>query len=471
MLKFLRKQRADLLEQRATQKSLVDSVLDPAVKEGRGLTPEESTKYQEARAKLVATDEELVEVEARIADAEADEAREAQIADIRKQAGVAETRSESTFVVTKDEGVYRRFTDHQGHTVADPNGPSYFRDLVTAQLGLEGRAKAQERLAINARAAANEAKETRALTTTDGAGGDMVPPLWMVNEYIQLARAARPLADRVRNMALPKGTDSLNIPRIATGTAVAEQAIQNTAVQNTDATTGAISAAVTTLAGQQVIAVQLIEQSPLNMDDILLADLALDYAQKVDVFCLSNNVAGKRGLLNVTGTNAVTLSTTGFAALYPKLADATQQVYTQRFLPPDTILMHPRRWASLLGSLDTQNRPLVLPGGGAELNALASSNGLTAQGVAGSIMGVPVVLDPNIPTNMGAGTNQDPILVFRAQDSILWEGAANAEAFRETKADQLSVLLRFYRYVAFTGERYAKSISVINGTGLVAPTF
>jgi hypothetical protein len=45
------------------------------------------------------------------------------------------------------------------------------------------------------------------------------------------------------------------------------------------------------------------------------------------------------------------------------------------------------------------------------------------------------------------------------------------EAFRETKADQLSVLLRFYRYVAFTGSRYPKSIGILSGTGLVPPTF
>jgi hypothetical protein len=86
-------------------------------------------------------------------------------------------------------------------------------------------------------------------------------------------------------------------------------------------------------------------------------------------------------------------------------------------------------------------------------------------------MGLDVIVDPQIPTNLGAGTNQDPIIVLRASDSILWEGTPHAEAFRETKADQLSVLLRFYRYAAFTTARYAKSVSVINGTGLVAPTF
>src|SRR6476661_1726682 len=56
--------------------------------------------------------------------------------------------------------------------------------------------------------------EYRALSTTDGAGGDFVPPLWAIAEYAALARPARPTADAVRGMVLPKGTDSLNIPKI-----------------------------------------------------------------------------------------------------------------------------------------------------------------------------------------------------------------------------------------------------------------
>jgi HK97 family phage major capsid protein len=160
---------------------------------------------------------------------------------------------------------------------------------------------AQERLARNNR---EVAVESRALTTTDGAGGDFVPPLWMINEYVELARTARPTADRVRNEVLPTGTDQVNVPKIATGTAVAEQATQNTAVQNTDATTSSVAANVATLAGQQVVALQLIEQSPINLDTILLADLAADYAAKVDLFVLNNNATNKKGLLQESGTNA-----------------------------------------------------------------------------------------------------------------------------------------------------------------------
>ena len=44
----------------------------------------------------------------------------------------------------------------------------------------------------------------------------------------------------------------------------------------------------------------------------------------------------------------------------------------------------------------------------------------------------------------------------RFADSILWESIPKAEMFRETYANQLSVLLRVYEYAAFTANRYAR---------------
>jgi HK97 family phage major capsid protein len=459
MTEFLRKQLAKLLEERGALAATVESSYAEARSENRDLTDAEAEARSQARSALVAHDEKIDEVRANLTQAEEDEKREQRVADMARELGT--TGTEERVQVGSEPETYRQGGQH-----------SYFRDLVAVNLNRPTAREASTRLERNQR---EVQVETRALSTTDTAGGDFVPPLWMVNQYVELARTARPTADRVRNETLPTGTDQINVPKILTGTAVAEQATQNTAVQNTDATTGSVAANVATLAGQQVIAVQLIEQSPINMDTILLQDLAFDYAAKVDLFVLNNNAANKKGLLQETGTNAITY-TSGAptpALLYSKLADAIQQVTTNRFMPPDTIVMHPRRWASLLAAVDTAGRPLFIANtsqGG--FNSLGTQNGVAgANGVVGQVAGLDVIVDPQIPTNLGAGTNQDPIIVFRASDSILWEGSPNAEAFRETKADQLSVLLRFYRYAAFTTARYAKSVSVVNGTGLVAPTF
>lgn len=464
MLEFLRRRLAELVEQRGALADALNGTYAEARSANRDLNEAEQAAYNEARAALVAHDATTDEVRTRLAEAEEDERRSATAATIAAELGNTgseergQTRSPAT--TGKEEQTYRKDGQH-----------SYFRDLVSVNLNRDGMTAARDRLSRNNR---EVEVETRALSTTDGAGGDFVPPLWMINDYVELARTARPTADRVRNEVLPSGTDSVSIPKIATGTAVAEQATQNTAVQNTDATTSSVTANVATLAGQQVIPVQLIEQSPLNMDSILLADLAADYAAKVDLFVLNNNAANKKGLLQEAGTNAVTYTSGAptVALLWPKLADAIQQVTTNVFMPPDTIVMHPRRWAYLLSSVDSSGRPLIVSSGQPSQNAIGTATGVaSANGLVGNIQGLDVIVDPQVPTNLGAGTNQDPIIVFRASDSVLWEGAPHAEAFRETKADQLSVLLRFYRYAAFTTARRAKSVSVINGTGLVAPTF
>ncbi|MDT9689392.1 phage major capsid protein [Streptomyces sp. P9(2023)] len=455
MLAYLRKQMQSALEARAALKTELDAVLTAPTAENRSLTDTEAQTFEEKRTALKAKDGEIEEFRTRIADLEEDEQREQRAAQVLAEHRQAGERRERVTVTSEPE-TYRKGGEQ-----------SYFRDLFRAQVN--GNRESVERLARNDR----EVMEKRALTTTDGSVGEFVPPLWMINDYVALARAGRVAADRVAHQALPGGTDSINLPKIASGTAVAEQATQNTAVQNTDATSTSVTATVATIAGQQVISQQSLDQSPINLDSILLADLAADYAVKLDTFVLNNNAANKRGLLNVTGINAVTYTdaTPTTAELYPKVADGIQQIHTGRFMPPDAILMHPRRWAWFTAAVDTAGRPLVTPVANMPQNVLAQMGDVVSEGFVGTLQGLPVYVDPNIPINLGAGTNEDRIIILRASDVILFEGTPRAESFRETKADQLSVLLRFYNYAALHSERYPKSISVIAGTGLITPTF
>jgi hypothetical protein len=53
---------------------------------------------------------------------------------------------------------------------------------------------------------------------TDGQGGYFVPPIYLIDEFIPALRAGRTAANLCRQMDLPAGTDSINIPKIATGT-------------------------------------------------------------------------------------------------------------------------------------------------------------------------------------------------------------------------------------------------------------
>lgn len=64
---------------------------------------------------------------------------------------------------------------------------------------------------------------------------------------------------------------------------------------------------------------------------------------------------------------------------------------------------------------------------------------------------------------------EDPVYVMRASDVVLSESGIRARVLPETKAQNLTVLLQIYGYLAFSSGRYPQSVVEI--TGLTAPTF
>lgn len=375
---------------------------------------------------------------------------------------------------------------------------SYFRDLGLAFVGNDPEARgrlqrhaqemdvelprieARRRQEFERRMAADPSmqgwtRESRDLSRTDGAGGEFVPPLWLMEEYAAFARAGRPFADGCRQIPLPAGTDSINIPRIASGTATAAQSADNAAVQETDATTDSVTGAVNTYAGQQDIALQAIEQSPLVFDEIILQDLTGDYNATLDADVINGPGTGKRhlGVLNVGSINAVTYTSAAptVPELFPKGADAVQQVATNRHMPPNVGWMHPRRWFWHTAALGTDNRPFVTPALNGPMNAMGiTSPDPLAEGPVGT-WHLPIRMDANMPTNLGAGTDEDRIIIARMMDLLLFEGALRTRALPEVGSGTLTVRFQVYAYSAFIGGRYEKAIAVISGTGLVTPTF
>jgi HK97 family phage major capsid protein len=311
-----------------------------------------------------------------------------------------------------------------------------------------------------------------------GNNSEFVPPLWLEDQFIKFVRPGRITANLCTLGTVPPGTDSINIPKINTGTAEAVQATQNTGVQQTDLTTTSVASPVQTIAGGQTVSLQLIEQSPLNIDEIILQDLSADYAKQLDVQVLSGTGSSGQvtGMLVQAGTTAVTWTQAtpalgGAGGLYAKIANAIQSIHTSRFLPPTAIIMHPRRWAWAESQSDGNNRPLIVPHAGGPWNAVGNLENQVSQGYVGTVLGLPVFVDALIPVNGGAGTNQDTVVVAKMDDIWLWEGQVKAEAFQQTYANQMSVFVRLYNYVAFQPGRYAQSIALITGSGAITPTF
>ena len=291
---------------------------------------------------------------------------------------------------------------------------SFVRDFVHAS---RGDMDARERLIRNEHEV-NAYQESRAgVTTVAGAGGEFAPPLWSVADFVNLPRAGRAFANIVTQKELPAGVSSINLPTVSAGTTVAAQATQNTAISNTDPTTSSIAIAIKTIAGYNLVSQQELDQSPVNMDDVLLGDLAAAYNAVLDTAVIAA-VAGWSAIIGQTYTDASPTT----PKVNTQLADMIQKIATQRFADATAVVMTPRRWANFLSYTDTAGRPLITPAAvPGSFNAWGTQDGVTSQKVVGSLQGLPVITDPNIPVNLGGGTNQDEVFVVKADDLVLYE--------------------------------------------------
>lgn len=403
----------------------------------------------------------LAEIEAmrtRIEGLEREAAQDAAVARLQEQSAPVDVQRSGVQVGAEPNPVYRR----------DDLEVSYFRDLFNGSV--RGDEQARRRLVA--------AQETRAQTTTAGAGGEFAPPLWLVEDFVALARPGRITADLIGAQPLPGGVSSINIPKISGGSTVGVTQTQNTTITESNMTTTSISSGITEITGKQTVSLALLRQSGTPLDRIILSDLAEAYAVMLDQQVINGSAANGqlRGMITAgttvtyTSTAPAVVSTTAANSFYLKILSAQAALAGTRYLPADTIVMHPRRWAWVLGALDSSNRPLVVPTG-AGSNQVGVSGSLVPQGYAGEMLGTPVYVDPNIPTNRGTGTNQDVVFVIRRGDLQLWESSVETASFDATYADQNSILYRVLGFAAFIPHRHQASVQVIDGTGLVAPTF
>jgi HK97 family phage major capsid protein len=458
-LQRLLKRHTKLVRDRDEFKRKAEAVLLEARKAGREvLEPEEDSELRRYMGDMGKIGDELAGLMERIEETRSEVERSGQISK-----GLAQIRSaEQSVIRVKEQAIYPK-----GHPTR-----SYMQDLVKFTMNMDGDGSCRERLFRHAQdvATSPDYKEIRDLSRVDGSGGYAVPPAWLMNQYVELARPGRALANLVQRQPLPGGTDSINIPKLLTGTAVAVQTADNQPVQQTDITDTFINAPVRTISGEQSLAIQLIDQSPIAFDDVIFRDLTAAHASTTDLQVINGSGTSGQilGILSTPNIGQIAASTVDIKGFFAALANAIQTVHSTRYQPPEVIVMHPRRWGWFTSLLDAQNRPLVMPTAQNPMNAAGILTDVASQQVVGQAHGLPIVTDPNLPTNLGAGT-EDPVLVLRASDIVLWEGGIRARVLPETKAQNLTVLLQIYNYLAFSAARYPQSVVQI--TGLTAPTF
>lgn len=324
---------------------------------------------------------------------------------------------------------------------------------------------------------------------TDGQGGYFVPPLWLPEEYIPFLRAQAAAKALCRQLDLPSGTDSINIPKLATGTGVGYQTSDNAGVVTNDWTDTYVQANVKTAAGDSDVALQLLEQSPNGItDEVITTDLMAAY----DNFVGAQVIAG-------TGANTTTLNGGQIMGLYPAtnwsangvtytdgspagshfamgaLGPMASKIARTRFDVSDfAVVLHGRRWFWYSTSPDANGRPLGESLSGGRFNASASVEELAAFGHVGSLpylADAPVYVDNNIPTNdtTGGGSGQDVAIAALWDDLWLFQGDLRTNVYKEVLSGSLGVRFQVYNYFAFLA-RYGQSVAVATGSGFAAPS-
>ena len=441
-----------VIERRDAVKVEMDAILEAVAVENRtDLTEDESAKVDTLVEESRSLDSKIEKFKAQAdADAKAAEARSSVASVVMPKVGGA--------TVTREARTY------------SPEGDaSFVKDAFTAKFSNDYAAS--ERLARHSR---EEEIERRSVGTGNFAG--LVIPQYLVDLAAPYARAGRPTADFATNkMALPAAGMTLNISRMTTGTSTAVQAAENDAISNTNADDTLLTVNVRTIAGQQDISKQAIERGT-GIDQFIIQDLIRGWHTTLDNQILNGtgNSGQILGITDTSGVNTVafTEASPTVAELYPKLADAYQKIQTSVFQNPTHWIMHPRRLAFLLAGVDGSQRPLVLPALNGPMNAVATGAGAAAYGNSGyTMMGLPIIADANVRTDYDG--DQDRIFCVNAGELHLWEQAGSPFAlnFDATGAGSLTIKSVVYGYSAFTAGRYPGAVSIISGTGLVAPTF
>lgn len=350
-------------------------------------------------------------------------------------------------------------------------GRSFFTDLFWSTQNSPGAA---ERISKHHNHEIEKRGEQFAITSSTLGG--IIPPAYLIDLYAKASRNGRVFADQCNGATLPDVGMSVVLPRLTTGTAAGIQATENSALTTQDVVEADLSVPVRTIGGYNPVSRQAIERAAYS-DTILFEDLVARYWASLDSGTINGlGSAGTiLGLLQTASISSSTASTATVAGVWPKIADVIQQINVATGglgFVADKIVMHPRRWGFFEAAIDTTNRPIFGVSGQPDFNVLGEGSA-AGYGYVGRMHGLPVFVDANIPTNTGATTNQDSIIVMASSVVHLFERTSDPVtlAFEQTSGTALTVNLICYGYAAFTAGRYPAASGAVTGQGLVPPTF
>lgn len=338
---------------------------------------------------------------------------------------------------------------------------SFYADVKSVQHG--GERAASERI--------EQALEGKAMVEgTNSAGGFLVPP--DVSSDLQRLRYTNSVVRGLFSV-VNVTSDEFQIPSVTGGLTagwVAELAEKPAA----DLAFASATTNVFTAAGLAVVSNQLLKDANWSVDQLVNTDLAFRLAQLEEIAFINGTGTGQpRGILNTSGVGAVPLTSTAVIDLLQAIVTGVTNVYTEYKGPPDAILMHPRTWARIATARTeggTGESFLVGPGSGLggnrNFNDPIPGYGQGALPV-GSIFGFPVYTTPNMPINLGEGTNESRVIVGRFKTGLILDREDVTYASSEhVYFTSNRTVFRAEERVGFTAARYPKAFQVVGGEGL-----
>jgi HK97 family phage prohead protease len=255
---------------------------------------------------------------------------------------------------------------------------AYAKPRVNTNITAGEYAKAQ----FNAMQGNNDARDLiatiDAATTAENIG--VVPPTYL-RDLIGIIDNSMPFADSLEQGTLPASGMKFYRPILGAQatTAVTAEAVE---FDSTDTAITSKEIDVVKIAGANKVSVELLDRSDPAYLDILLRQLAANWAQKADTYAATQCLSG-----------AVVSSG---ATLYTAIADGIADSYGILRKTPNRFLADTGNFAELLGAVDGSARPLFAAA------APQNAAGLMSQGsTAGTIAGLQLVVDPNFDTGTG----------------------------------------------------------------------
>lgn len=410
-----------LREQYDGLRTAIEGIQNRAVQENRDLTETELravTEQGEQAKGLRSQIETLTEIEQ---GHEQVRTLAAQVqADTRDEDSVqtrSEVRVSGTTAVDRDPGHYRR---HAGH--------SFFGDLFHSRSLQDG--EATRRLV----------EHNRALNMADEGPG-VIPPVWMGQEFAEIARQQRRVASAVRNIPLVNAAP-ISMPRqSAEAGTVAEQSTEESATSFTDGWDSAVTTvSPKATSGGQKVTRHLLESSNPAVDELIWSDLIGDYNGVVEAKVVAAMVTAAGSATVTYATEAAW--TTGLdpaEATYvgDAILDTAIAVRNGRKLPADILVCSVSRYGSLLKIKDSTGRPIMPPDSAGAMNVIGTG---TVQ-VDGRVQGLGVLASD------GVTQYPESLLVARASDTILFESPVLRFRYDEPDGPEI-IRLGIWAYTA-----------------------